>query len=291
MRDRRPRRSISTPTATARRCAISSGSPSSLDSMVVGEPQILGQLKEQYARGGGGRRRRAACCTAASTSRSRSPSGCAARPGIAEKAVSVGSAAVELARDIFDRLDDKTAMLIGAGKMGELAARQLLAKGTRHADGREPDLRARRRRGARARRHGGAVRARGPHAAPRRPGRGAAGGDVLLRPRADRRGHARAPRAADVPDRPRRAALLRSGGQRPRRRLPVRHRRPRRRDRGEPRRARERGGARRGHRRRRGRRVLALARGARRRADDRRAARQDRAHPPARGGAASRGAR
>ncbi len=49
--------------------------------------------------------------------------------GIAEKAVSVGSAAVELARGIFDRLEDKTAMLIGAGAMGELTARQLLAHG------------------------------------------------------------------------------------------------------------------------------------------------------------------
>src|SRR5947209_8884787 len=49
--------------------------------------------------------------------------------GIAEKAVSVGSAAVEMARGIFDRLEDKTAMLVGAGAMGELTARQLLAQG------------------------------------------------------------------------------------------------------------------------------------------------------------------
>jgi|SRR5581483_3061526 len=100
----------------------------SLDSMVVGEPQILGQLKEQYA---------AAVAAGASgpvlhrcfhksfsvAKRIRSDT------GIAEKAVSVGSAAVELARGIFDRLEDKSALLLGAGAMGELTARQLLAQG------------------------------------------------------------------------------------------------------------------------------------------------------------------
>ncbi len=100
----------------------------SLDSMVVGEPQILGQMKEQYA-----------AATAAGASgqvlhrcfhksfsvakRIRSET------GIAEKAVSIGSAAVELARGIFDRLEDKTALLLGAGTMAEIAARQLLAQG------------------------------------------------------------------------------------------------------------------------------------------------------------------
>src|SRR5919197_1256368 len=100
----------------------------SLDSMVVGEPQILGQMKEQYA---------AAAAAGASgqvlhrcfhksfsvAKRIRSET------GIAEKAVSIGSAAVELARGIFDRLDDKSALLLGAGTMGELTARQLLAQG------------------------------------------------------------------------------------------------------------------------------------------------------------------
>jgi len=100
----------------------------SLDSLVVGEPQILGQLKEQYA---------AAAAIGASgqvlhrcfhksfsvAKRVRSET------GIAEKAVSIGSAAVELARRIFDRLEDQTALLLGAGTMGELTARQLLAGG------------------------------------------------------------------------------------------------------------------------------------------------------------------
>jgi glutamyl-tRNA reductase len=100
----------------------------SLDSMVVGEPQILGQLKQQYA---------AAAAAGASghvlhrcfhrsfsvAKRVRTET------GIAEKAVSVGSAAVELACGIVERLDDKAALLLGAGTMGELTARQLLGHG------------------------------------------------------------------------------------------------------------------------------------------------------------------
>ncbi len=100
----------------------------SLDSMVVGEPQILGQMKEQYA---------AAAAVGASGQvlhRCFHKSFAVAKrvrteTGIAEKAVSIGSVAVELARGIFDRLDDKTALLLGAGTMGELTARQLLAQG------------------------------------------------------------------------------------------------------------------------------------------------------------------
>ena len=96
--------------------------------MVVGEPQILGQLKEQYAvaaaLGASGRvLHRCFHKSFSVAKRIRSET------GIAEKAVSVGSAAVELACDIFDRFDDKTALLIGAGTMGELTARQLLARG------------------------------------------------------------------------------------------------------------------------------------------------------------------
>ncbi len=101
----------------------------SLDSMVVGEPQILGQLKEQYAvaaaTGTSGRvLHRCFHKSFSVAKRIRSET------GIAEKAVSVGSTAVELARDIFDGFGDKTALLIGAGTMGELCARQLMAQGT-----------------------------------------------------------------------------------------------------------------------------------------------------------------
>lgn len=101
---------------------------SSLDSMVIGEPQILGQLKEQFGRaadaGTAGRVLRH--CFERSfrvAKRVRSET------GIAAKAVSVSSAAVDLARRIFDNLGDKTAMLIGAGKMSVLAARHLQGHG------------------------------------------------------------------------------------------------------------------------------------------------------------------
>ncbi|MDX2165451.1 MAG: glutamyl-tRNA reductase [Deltaproteobacteria bacterium] len=101
---------------------------SSLDSMVVGEPQILGQLKQFYARAAsvgatGAVLHRWFHKAFSVAKRVRSET------GIAGRAVSVSSAAVELAKTIFDRLDGKTAMLIGTGKMGELAARHLLANG------------------------------------------------------------------------------------------------------------------------------------------------------------------
>jgi glutamyl-tRNA reductase len=100
----------------------------SLDSMVVGEPQILGQLKDFYGR--------AATIGSAGTVLHRCfhksfsvAKRVRSETGVASKAVSVSSAAVELACKIFDRLEDKTAMLIGAGTMSELTARHLLAHG------------------------------------------------------------------------------------------------------------------------------------------------------------------
>ena len=100
----------------------------SLDSMVVGEPQILGQLKDFYSRAA------AVGSTGTILHRCFHKSFSVAKrirteTGVATKAVSVSSAAVELACKIFDRLEDKTAMLIGAGTMSELAARHLLAQG------------------------------------------------------------------------------------------------------------------------------------------------------------------
>jgi glutamyl-tRNA reductase len=101
----------------------------SLDSMVVGEPQILGQLKDQYALaasvGASGRiLHRCFHKSFSVAKRVRSET------GIASRAVSVGSAAVELAKEIFEQFADKTALLVGAGAMGELTARALLAQGT-----------------------------------------------------------------------------------------------------------------------------------------------------------------
>jgi glutamyl-tRNA reductase len=101
---------------------------SSLDSMVVGEPQILGQIKEAYKQ-----------ATQEKTSgvivnrlmhrafhvakRVRSET------GISASAVSVSYAAVELAKKIFHSLEGKNILLIGAGEMAELAARHLVNNG------------------------------------------------------------------------------------------------------------------------------------------------------------------
>jgi glutamyl-tRNA reductase len=102
----------------------------SLDSMVVGEPQILGQVKEFYdaARHAGTvgtllHRLFHRCFFVAKRVRNET--------GIASRAVSVSSVAVDLAKRIFDSFDDKTVLLIGAGKMGDLMARQLQRSGVK----------------------------------------------------------------------------------------------------------------------------------------------------------------
>src|SRR6266446_5300547 len=100
----------------------------SLDSMVVGEPQILGQLKIAYAQaveaGSAGLvLHRAFHKAFAVAKRVRKAT------LIGHGAVSVSSAAVSLAGQIFDTLKDKTVMLMGAGKMAELTARHLSALG------------------------------------------------------------------------------------------------------------------------------------------------------------------
>jgi glutamyl-tRNA reductase len=100
----------------------------SLDSMVVGEPQILGQLKEYYnaaqqAGTVGTILHRLFHHSFSAAKRVRNET------AIASRAVSVSSVAVDLAKRIFDRFDDKTVMLIGAGKMGGLMARQLRRNG------------------------------------------------------------------------------------------------------------------------------------------------------------------
>ncbi|MFZ0450320.1 MAG: glutamyl-tRNA reductase [Desulfatiglandaceae bacterium] len=101
---------------------------SSLDSLVVGEPQILGQIKEAYLR-----------ATKEKTSgiilnrlmhrafhvakRVRTET------AICESAVSISYAAVELAKKIFHSLEEKKVLLIGAGEMAELAAKHLMRQG------------------------------------------------------------------------------------------------------------------------------------------------------------------
>lgn len=102
----------------------------SLDSMVVGEPQILGQIKAAYGYaaeyGTSGLILNRFLHKAFSVAKR-----IRTETRIASSAVSVAFAAVELARKIFDDLSDKTVMLIGAGEMGELAARHFLNAGVR----------------------------------------------------------------------------------------------------------------------------------------------------------------
>jgi glutamyl-tRNA reductase len=100
----------------------------SLDSMIIGEPQILGQLKAAYAAAkaqGTIRNFLDTLLTRAFSVAKRVRS----ETGIGESAVSVGYAAVELAREIFGSLSDKKVMIVGAGKMSELAARHLHRSG------------------------------------------------------------------------------------------------------------------------------------------------------------------
>jgi glutamyl-tRNA reductase len=98
---------------------------SSLDSMVVGEPQILGQVKEAYRtatdeKASGVILNRLLHRTFFVAKRIRTET------GIGDRAVSISYAAVELARKIFGELADKTVMLIGAGEMAELAVEHLI---------------------------------------------------------------------------------------------------------------------------------------------------------------------
>ncbi len=103
---------------------------SSLDSMIVGEPQILGQIKTSYSyaaeyKSSGIILNRFLHKAFSVAKRVRTET------RIASSAVSVSFAAVELAKKIFGSLDDKTVMLIGAGEMCELAARHFLNNGVK----------------------------------------------------------------------------------------------------------------------------------------------------------------
>ena len=106
----------------------------SLDSMVVGEPQILGQVKESYTvardvgalSSGGSRsygldRLLQSAFTVAKKIRTETQ--------IGSSSVSIASVAVDLARKIFGSLANKQILMVGAGKMSELAVRHLIAQG------------------------------------------------------------------------------------------------------------------------------------------------------------------
>jgi len=101
---------------------------SSLDSMVVGEPQILGQIKDAYSQAikektSGVILNRLMHKAFHVAKRVRTET------GISDAAVSVSYAAVELAKKIFHDLSGKKVLLIGAGEMAELAARHLIRQG------------------------------------------------------------------------------------------------------------------------------------------------------------------
>ncbi len=101
---------------------------SSLDSMVVGEPQVLGQVRRAYSiaieAGTAGRvLNRLVHHSFHVAKRVRTET------GIGSNAVSISYMAVELGKKIFNSLKDRTALLIGAGEMAELSARHLLNAG------------------------------------------------------------------------------------------------------------------------------------------------------------------
>ena len=101
---------------------------SSLDSLVVGEPQILGQVKGSYtvARSIGGVNSTLEPLMQRAFTVARKVRN---RTSIGVSSVSIASVAVDLARKIFGSLQGKTVLLMGAGKMGELAARSLMHQG------------------------------------------------------------------------------------------------------------------------------------------------------------------
>ncbi len=101
---------------------------SSLDSLVVGEPQILGQLKDAFDIA-----LKTKTTSTVMNKLLKKAISVAKRvrteTRLAEGAVNISFAAVELARKIFNSLEEKSVMLLGAGEMAELAARHLLNNG------------------------------------------------------------------------------------------------------------------------------------------------------------------
>lgn len=102
----------------------------SLDSMVLGEAQILGQVKEAYDH----------AITNSATGRIFNKlfrqsfevgKRVRTETEIGENAVSISYAAIELAKKVFDSLDGRCVMILGAGKMSELTAKHLVANGVR----------------------------------------------------------------------------------------------------------------------------------------------------------------
>jgi glutamyl-tRNA reductase len=101
---------------------------SSLDSMILGEPQVLGQMKQAYAAA-----RSVGALNGTLNDVVNQALAVARRirreTGIGATAVSISHAAVELAKKILGSLEGKTIFVIGAGEMSELAVRHLLRSG------------------------------------------------------------------------------------------------------------------------------------------------------------------
>jgi glutamyl-tRNA reductase len=104
---------------------------SSIDSLVMGEPQILGQVKDAYRRSVE-HKTTGIILNKIIHHAFRTAKRVRTETGIAGNAVSVSFAAVELAKKIFGNLKGKTILLVGAGEMSELAARHLVGKGVDH---------------------------------------------------------------------------------------------------------------------------------------------------------------
>jgi glutamyl-tRNA reductase len=103
---------------------------SSLDSMVLGEPQILGQLKSCYTAAVDAKNVGSAL-NGLLQSAFRTAKRVRSETNIGEYPVSVSSAAVELVRKIFGDLQKKSILIVGAGKMGEAAIRHLADSGAK----------------------------------------------------------------------------------------------------------------------------------------------------------------
>ncbi len=197
---------------------------SAIDSMVVGEPQILGQMKDAYREAA-----EAGVCGAVLSRLFQRAFATAKRvkneTRIAERPVSVARVAVDLARQIFERLEDKRALLIGAGEMIEPRSWRCAEQGleTARVANRTPA-----RAEALARRFGGTAHgldeldALLPTADVVLT---CVGGDGRSSPTSACEAALRASQPADLPDRHRRAAQHRPARQRARQRLSLRPRR------------------------------------------------------------------